>query len=227
MNLINYMTVIVSAFLLTACMDDTQEAPNPNVMTNCGIIGYTESTESFSFHCNLSEQGLELVKDMSNFNLDKNQTCEVYFGSNGQPSRFSCHKEAVDVSSYLDANNLYDAEWSCEGLYGDKSIYRFKNDGNFEIDMPREPESDSVWYIQDSLISGRYKYDSKNTITLQPDSWVNEVVKVSGIKFEEAPSYLRSPITFEILNINTDSFSGYEIKSNRSYSFSCKKVEHE
>ncbi|MDI5832512.1 hypothetical protein OCF84_21670 (plasmid) [Shewanella xiamenensis] len=182
----------------------------PKVLSNCGVTQYDQSSTEFIFSCGLNEREAGLSKDMRGYTIKKEQDCEVYFGEDGQIKTFMCRGKAENI----DVDTI-EGNWMCSGLDGyggyyskNESALSIKSDGNFALHLSAKSNTDSVWHLADSVISGQYSVE-RNKLVLTPSSWTSELIDKAGLTFDKAPKFmLVEPIYVEVIKQTEKTFSG-------------------
>jgi len=211
--------LLLAMFLIGCGESDTHVGDSKGAaVSNCGVTQYESFTSEFKFHCGLNAREVGQIDDLSKTRLKKEQLCDVYYSENGQPKTFFCKEKPEYIASFIAEGASLDGDWACTGLDGFGG-YRSKNEselimyrnGSFDLLLKAKgkTDTDSVWYLTDSVINGNYEVGTKNKMVLTPASWSSELISKAGLKMDEAPEFmLVKPLTIEIKRLTKSSLEG-------------------
>lgn len=206
---------IVLAIAISGCGQEEQ-APNENTLHNCGVTHYDSTDQSFRFNCGMSDEDTDLIQDLALVTLPKKMTCDVAVSQSGQPEYLNCTKTPENIDSFIARGATLDANWACSGLDGyggytddEASHLVLTKDGTFQLLLDAKQNSDSVWYVSDSVISGDYDINSSNGLILMPNNWDSKVISASGLILSDAPKFmLVKPLLINIRELTSTTLKG-------------------
>ena len=196
---------------ILGCGEAEKTTDTRNQLNNCGITSVTNEDSGFTFRC-----GLDKAFNVENIQLSRQQVCDVYYNEIGVPERFSCKELPETIDSFIAKGASLLGEWRCEGLdgfggyiRGNESRFLLKENSEFEVHLTAKDDTDSVWFLTDSIISGTYMRDDTNKLVLEPNSWESDLITASNLTFKEAPSFmLVKPLHIEISDLTNDNLKG-------------------
>jgi hypothetical protein len=176
-------------------------------LKNCGITGFGDG---FVFYCGLADIHLPIIKDVADVPFEKEQLCDVHYAPTGQPTQFNCRDIPVKFDEYLEKGLTFHGDWVCTGLDGfggydhiKLSNLTFNENGMFEVELLSKLNTDSVWYVKDSILKGTYTVDAINKIRLAPETWGNELINMASPTRKDALQFmLASPTLLEITSLS-------------------------
>jgi len=206
--------------LMTACGLDNQDINPAEVSTHqvngCGITSIKEDNSGFRFHCGLKGSDLKSIKDVSTTKFKKEQSCLIYYSENGQPSLIDCKEKPKTLDSFIARGATLHGDWECEGLDGYGGYSRKKNsplrlyeNGEFELKILAKEGSDSIWFINESIITGKYVLDITNKIVFTPKKWSNGLIEKAGLTIASAPEFMiTKPLMLTVTTLTNEKLEG-------------------
>jgi hypothetical protein len=209
---------------MSACSFDNQEINSAEVATGlingCGITSIKEDSSGFRFHCGLKGSDLNAIEDVSAITFKKNQLCQISYSENGQPKLIDCKEKPENLDSFIARGATLFGDWECKGLdgYGGYSRYsheenisplKLNENGEFELTILAKEGTDSIWYIKDSIITGKYVLDITNRIIFTPKTWSNVLIEKAGLTMTSAPNFmLVKPLELTVDNLTDENLEG-------------------
>ena len=206
-----------------------------DVVPNCGLVNaYSEGNE-YHFKCGLKPKEMATFPEMDDSILKSAESCRVKLNTDGFIDSVYCKKEERGTNEIDLEEPLFYGSWLCSGLDGFGGVsenylseLNVFHDGTFNINLSAKENTDSVWHVKDSIISGKHNHGNDNEIIFTPESWTNDLIDVSGLTLNEAPKYM--PVnTFEMaINLikgKTFGASYRTVGSAASSNVQCSNIE--
>lgn len=180
----------------------------------CQTTSVTETaTTEFKFRCgSVSDmEKLESIKlDVSA--LKKEQLCSVYLDQDGQIKLMECKAKPESLDYFIATGAQLTGDWSCSGLSSDSSKINelhIADNGVFELAIPAVVNSEFVWSVSNSVVSGQFERGNHKVI-FTPKAWSSAVIAAAGLSIDQAPPYAiyARPFTVEITNLTSSRLRG-------------------
>lgn len=219
MNNLNKIAILLLPLGALGCGDskDIVSNPNPHQLNSCGVTSVHHEGSGFTFRCGLTDKpkGHKAV-DVETKAFSEQQLCDVRYNQNGVPEYFSCKEVPESIDSFIAKGATVQGDWSCTGLDGfggyskeNKSRFILRENGEFEVHITAKDQTDSVWHLADSIISGSYVRDTTNKLVLEPMSWESDLIKASKLSFDDAPQFmLVKPLRIDVSKLTNQSLVG-------------------
>ncbi len=205
----NKLIILSLAILLGGC---GQDKDIDNSSFRCGIV--SQDKGSFSYRCTDSDKIFSKIP-LEHPTKEK-QVCEVDFRNDGQLNYLKCSEMVEPISTYISNGAKLESDWQCTGLDGYGGYLRnnisqlsLSENGTYQIHISGKENSDSVWFVTNSIISGSFQINNPNILLLTPKEWRSNVINSSGLTLESAPKFMMvKEVEIKITNLTKTELHG-------------------
>lgn len=229
------LVLILANIIFYAGGEPKKTFTTTDVVPNCGLINADSDDNEYHFKCGLKPKEMAPFPEMDNSILKSVERCRVELTTDGFIDSIYCKKEARSTAKIDIEEPIFYGSWLCAGLDGFGGVsenYLAKlnvfHNGTFNINLSAKENTDSVWHVKESVISGKHNHGNDNEIIFTPELWTNDLINASGLTLNDAPKYM--PVnTFEIAAslIKGKTFGGsYKtVGSTASGNVQCSKIQ--
>ncbi len=167
------------------------------VVPNCALVNENSGDNEHHFKCGLTKEELAAYPAIDDSMLSTDNNCRVELAENGFIDSIYCDKDIEKSKSLSFKDPIFQGAWLCTGLDGFGGVsenYLAKLSilpgEKFNIHLSAKKNTDSIWHIKDSVISGRYNHGDHNEAIFTPKTWESDLINLSELTLDDAPNYM-------------------------------------
>jgi hypothetical protein len=191
------LVLILANVIFYAGIKPDQPLTLESVAPSCALVNENSGDNEHHFKCGLTKEELAAYPVIDDSMFSAGNNCRVELTKDGFIDSIYCNKDFEKSKSLSFKDPVYKGDWLCTGLdgFGGASEHYIAKlsiltKDKFNIHLSAKKNTDSIWHIKDSVISGRYNHGDNNEVIFIPESWESDLINLSELTLDDAPNYM-------------------------------------